>query len=106
MSVTNITQTERKAKKIYILKKKYQGLQKNIHKSTGWRKDGAFDTKDTLKIIFEGGVGRVGGTSSIWKRIKCDSLNRFPYIHNALTAKNACFFSFLESFSVSFFFFS
>lgn len=79
-------------------KKKYQGLQNNIHKSTEWRKDGAFDTKDTLKFIFEGGVGRVGGTSSIWKRIKCDSLNRFPYIHNALTAKNACFFSFLESF--------
>lgn len=41
---------------------------------------GAVDTKDTLKFF---------GTSSVWKRTKCDSLNRFPYIHNALTAKNA-----------------
>lgn len=74
-------------------KKKYQELQNYIHKSTWWRKDGALDTKDTLKFIFEGGVGGVGGTSSIWKQIKSDILSRFPCIHNALTAKNACFFS-------------
>lgn len=51
--MTNITQTE-----IITLKnieKKYQGLQNNIHKSTGWRKDGALDTKDTLKFISKGG---------------------------------------------------
>lgn len=65
MSVTNITQTERKPKKYMKKKKKYQGLQNNIHKSTWWRIDGALDTKDTLKFLFEAGVGGVGGTSSI-----------------------------------------
>lgn len=92
-----------KRKKNRNLKKKNiiqsVGITVYIHRSTGLRKSqGAFDTKDTLKFFRRMGWG-VGGTSTVWKRSKCDSLNRFSYIHNALTAKNA-YVSFHETVSI------